>query len=181
MIKNDMEFLVRSEVRRQQGLRGKDSLDVCWCPLCEADITALALNQLPPRYCHAKNYGQAVVQGYAEKVRSAVTRAMEKVSRRPKHRPGRPDRGSEVRVSNYAQDVGDAIVGPLFAQRGASCDCPQCRYDALALALNRYPPKYGVSAAGRASYQANFDDFIRHEMTQAITQAAQVVEAHPHH
>lgn len=180
MIKNDMEFLVRSEVRRRQQLRVRGA-EGCWCALCEADIVAFALNQLPPRYCHAKNYGQAQSQDYGERVRSAVDRAVEKVGRRPKHRPGRPDRGTDARVLNYAQEIGDAIVGPLLAQREAACACLQCRADALALALNRYPPKYGVTAAGRESYQTNFEDFIRHEMTQALARAAAEVGARPHH
>ena len=41
-------------------------------------------------------------------------------------------------------------------------------------ALNRYPPKYGVSYAGRESYQANYEDFIRHEIAQAISPAGAV-------
>lgn len=180
MIKNDMEFLVQSEVRRQQA-KGKKGQEVCWCPLCEADVTALALNHLPPRYCHAKNYGFAKAEDFGDRVRGAVERAVEKVKRRPKHRPGRPDRASDARVLNYAQEIGDAVVGQLLAQRSAPCSCVQCRADALALALNRYPPKYGVTAPGRESYQTNFEDFIRHEMTQALALAAQVVATHPHH
>jgi competence protein ComFB len=180
-IKNDMEFLVRKEVRRQheQGGRG---VDACWCSLCEADVTALALNQLPPRYCQEQNYGYSAAPGLGDKVRSAVTRAVEKVSRRPKHRPGRPDwLSGDPLVLNYAQKIGGDMVGSLLEQRPDACSCGQCRADALAYALNRYPPKYGVTAPGRESYQANFEDFIRHEMSQVLIQAARVVESRPHH
>lgn len=180
MIKNEMELLVGSEVRRLHEKQGKGG-KACGCPRCEADVAALALNRLPPRYCHGNSYGQAALQAYGEMVRTVVERAFEKVRLRPKHRPGKPDHGTDARVLNYAKEIGDNIVGPLLAQRGAACACLECRADTLALALNRYPPKYGVASAGRESYQANFEDFIRHEMTQALAEAAAVVEARPHH
>lgn len=180
-IKNEMEFLVRKEVGRQRE-RGPQGVEACWCSQCEADIVALALNQLPPRYCQEQNYGYGSGPGVGEKVRAVVTRAVEKVSRRPKHRPGRPDwRTTDPAVHNWAQKIGADLVGALISQRPGACACEQCSADALAYALNRYPPKYGVSAPGRESYQAQFEDFIRHEMTQVLTQATRVVELRPHH
>lgn len=180
-IKNDMEFLVRSEVKRRRDGSGGEN-DFCWCPLCEMDIIALALNQLPTRYCHEKNFGGAAAQGFGGTVRSAVAHAVRKVSQRPKHRPGRPLlHGDGVRMENYAQTIGTSLVGTLLSPESSACACAQCRADALAFALNRYPPKYGVSHGGRESYQANNADFIRHEIGQALAQAVAVVRERPHH
>jgi hypothetical protein len=180
-VKNDMEQLVRQEVnRRKEDSRGGRS--VCWCPLCEADIVALALNSLPPRYCRAVNFGFAASQGFAAKVRQAVGLAIDKVSKRPKHRPGAPDRfRAAARVEDFALKIGNALVGPSFVGASGACSCEGCRADALAFALNRYPPKYGVSTPGRASYQEHFEDFIRHELGQALAKACQVVCANPNH
>ena len=180
-IKNDMEFLVRTEVQRRLERSGGND-DVCWCPLCEFDILALALNQLPTRYCHEKNFGCAASQGFGNDVRNAVARAIQKVSRRPKHRPGRPLSGNEdIRMVNYAQTIGGALVGAVLSPESSACACDQCQADTLAFALNRYPPKYGVSHGGRESYQENYADFIRHEIGQVLVQAAAVVRERPHH
>jgi len=101
-VKNDMEHLVRQEVsRRKEDPRGSRS--ICWCPLCEADVVAFALNSLPPRYCRAVNFGYAASQGYAGKVRQAVGLALDKVSKRPKHRPGAPDRYVPTPVSRITR------------------------------------------------------------------------------
>lgn len=180
-IKNDMEFRVRSETQRYRE-RFRKKKDLCWCALCEMDILALALNQLPPRYCHERNFGCTASQELGDAVRSAVARAVQKVSQRPKHRPGRPPSSiDDIKMENYAQKVGNSLVGTALSPAASACDCDQCRADTLAYALNRYPPKYGVSYGGRASYQANYEDFIRHEISQVLTQAVTVVREHPHH
>ena len=180
-IKNDMEYLVKAEVRKYRDNCGADQI-FCRCPLCEADIYAFALNHLPPRYCHEKNFGFTSSQGFGNDVRKAVVLAVEKVSRRPKHRPGKPPPSeNEVRMENYAMKIGDKVVGAVLSPDAAPCACGQCQADVLAYALNRYPPKYGVSYGGRESYQANYEDFIRHEISQALTQAMAVVRQRPHH
>jgi competence protein ComFB len=180
-VKNDMEHLVRLEVNRRKG-DAKADRDLCWCALCEADVIALALNNLPPRYCRGDNFGYAAAQGFVGRVREAVRLALEKVSRRPKHRPGAPDRfRSEALLEDFGLKIGNSLVGSSFVDLEDACSCESCRADALALALNRYPPKYGVSSPGRASYQSNYEDFIRHELGQALLKARQVICAHPNH
>ena len=180
-IKNDMEFLVKAEMRKQRELTGKND-DGCWCLLCEMDILALALNQLPPRYCQEKNFCATDSRGFGGDVRNAVARAVQRVGRRPKHRPGRvPSGDTDVRMENYAQKIGHAVLATVLSSESAACPCDQCQADILAYALNRYPPKYGVSYGGRESYQENYADFIRHEIAQALTRAAAVVRERPHH
>jgi hypothetical protein len=87
----------------------------------------------------------------------------------------------DIRLDNFAQKIGSSLVGTIMSPGSAACACDQCQADALAYALNRYPPKYGVSYGGRESYQANYEDFIRHEIGQALVQAMAVVREHPHH
>jgi hypothetical protein len=180
-IKNEMEHLVIREVGRRKGerVRGQDR---CWCPRCEADITALALNNLPSRYCRGANFGYAASEGYGGQVGAMVDLAVEKVNRRPNHRPGAPDRHrKEAYRENYALKIGGALVDSMFPALEGVCSCDECRADALALALNRYRPKYGVSTPGRTSYQENFEDFIRHEVGLLLAAACQVVCANPNH
>lgn len=180
-VKNDMEHLVRQEVARRRADRA-ESRNRCWCPLCEADVIALALNHLPPRYCRGVNFGYAASQGFGRQVAEAVRMALEKVGQRPKHRPGAPDRfRSEAQLEDFGLKIGCLIVDGSLAAANSACSCDGCRADALAFALNRYPPKYGVSTPGRASYQANFADFIRHELGQTLSKACRVVSANPNH
>lgn len=180
-VKNDMEHLVSREVGRRKGerVRGRER---CWCPQCEADVIALTLNNLPPRYCRSANFGYAASEGYGSQVGKILDLALEKVSRRPKHRPGAPDRyRQEAQREDYALKIGCSLVETAFPVREGVCSCEGCRADALALALNRYRPKYGVSSPGRSSYQENFEDFIRHEVGQLLVAACQVVCANPSH
>jgi hypothetical protein len=180
-IKNDMEHLVRAEVERRKK-KAPAWGGPCWCPRCETDIVALGLNALPPRYCRRVNFGHAASEGLGGLVARAVEKAVEKVGRRPKHRPGAPDRfRAEARLEDFGLKIGGTIVRGSLAAAAGACSCDSCQADALALALNKYPPKYGVSSPGRASYQANFEDFIRHELGLVLRQACRVVTAEPHH
>jgi len=180
-IKNDMEHLVRLEVGRRKK-KAKEGQGACWCPRCEADVIALAVNMLPPRYCRGVNFGHAASEGLGGLVVRAVDKAVDKVSHRPKHRPGAPDRfRSEARLEDFGLKIGCTIVRHSLVSASAACSCEACQADALALALNKYPPKYGVSSPGRASYQSNFEDFIRHEIGLVLAQACRVVCANPHH
>lgn len=180
-VKNEMEHLVCREVERRKTARSPGR-DLCWCPQCEADVVALALNNLPPRYCRGVNFGYAASEGFGGRVARTVEVAIEKVNCRPKHRPGAPDRyRREASREDYALKIGCLLVGAAFPVRQGVCACENCRADALALALNGYRPKYGVSSPGRSSYQHNFEDFIRHEVAQLLVAACRVVSANPNH
>lgn len=178
-IKNDVEHLVFREIQRRKASPRKGSRE-CWCAQCEADMQALALNHTPPRYVRQETFGHATSDGAGEIALKAVSLAYERVSQRPKHRPGVPDRSrSGAEVKNFALSIGAEMV--VSAMAGAPCSCEQCRADTLAFALNRYPPKYGVSSSARPSYQENFTTFISHELGQLLAAAAKVVTANPKH
>ncbi len=66
--------------------------DVCKCEMCRMDIIALALNHLPPRYV-VRTTGAALTrftlsreQERAEVI-TAIVRAIELVSKNPRHGP----------------------------------------------------------------------------------------------
>lgn len=84
-IKNYTENLVEYKIDKLIQKSG-----VCNCPRCTADIKALALNQLKPKYvvsskgeCYAK---LSVLEKQTEiDVISAITKAIEIVSKNPRH------------------------------------------------------------------------------------------------
>jgi len=179
-VHNEMEALVREAVQeiRAKGTTG----DTCWCRLCETDIVALALTLLPPFYSRPGGQAWSAGLATASKIHDAVQSAAKRVSLRPKHRPGMvgPARG-DVGLVNYTYEVGLQMVDPSVLASSAACTCPLCRADTLAYALNRYPPKYGVSAGGRRSLHPTYLGFMRRELGLLVSQAARVVGAKPQH
>ena len=180
-VRNEMEQLVREEVARVRR-EDRQRHEVCWCPLCETDIVALALTLLPPRYSRSGRPGHATGLIGAGKIADAVHSSLKRVSLWPKHRPGaRPAGGEAVSLVNYTFELGTAMVGPALGQTSAGCSCESCRSDTLAYALNRYPAKYGVLRSGRRSLHPTYVDFMRYELGMLISQAARVVSGNPNH
>lgn len=178
-IRNEMEELVRAEVKRIRSSGGHERL--CWCGLCETDIVALSLTLLPPLYRRADAGGHLGGLMSAGKIQDAVHSALKRVSLRPKHRAGVPPQRGSVSLVNYTYEVGSEMIGPALGRGGEGCSCEHCRADALAYALNRYPAKYGVRQGGRQSLHPTYLDFMRHELRLLIGQAARVVSTQPRH
>lgn len=180
-IHNDIETAVGEEVRRQK-TRGRGEHAACWCSLCEADVTALAMTFLPPRYCTTNCQEHQMEKERPGAVKNAVLTSMRKVSQRPKHRFSAPEISpSKVRVVNYTYEEGMTQVGTVMLKSSAPCPCEKCRSDILAYALNRYPAKYGVLHGGTSSLPDYQLDFIRHELSLILCHAAGVVGSHPRH
>ena len=72
----------------------KKNPQVCTCDICRDDIMALALNQLPPHYVASEEgtiytkVGFDQIGGKAQVV-AAITRAIEQVSSKPRHKQKR--------------------------------------------------------------------------------------------
>ncbi len=180
-IKNEMEQMVRDEVARAKK-EGAPGYTGCWCALCEIDIVALALTQLPPLYCRTDTCGHAASLIRTGTISEAVQSALKRVALWPKHRPGtQPTKRGEIALINYTYDVGSTLVGAALGLSATGCNCNECRNDALAYALNRYPAKYGVTQGGRGSLNHTYLDFMRFELGMLINQAARVVSQNPHH
>lgn len=180
-IRNEVEEEVRAEVarRREEILPGENS---CWCALCEADVTALAMTILPPRYSTSQQNAEARRGESSNAVRSAVFTAMKRVTRRPKHRRSTPENYPlRVRLINFTYEEGAALVTSLTRRSDLPCTCPLCLSDTLTYALNRYPPKYGVMHGGRENLPAYQRDYMREELQVVISHAAGKIASHPRH
>lgn len=83
--KNIMEELVEKRVDELMGM-----VDMCRCAQCCADVRALALNNLPPRYVVNKKgdvftrFRAQTNQGQVE-IAGAIIRAIEVVRLNPRH------------------------------------------------------------------------------------------------
>ena len=67
-------------------------VDMCKCDMCRADVLALALNRLPPKYVVSTSgdvYSrlQTTTTQMMAEITVALTSAVEMVSRRPRHPP----------------------------------------------------------------------------------------------
>ncbi len=180
-VKNYMEVAVRTEMARRKD-QWESGRTPCWCPVCEADSTALALTTLPPRYCMESSYPLMEKANLPGTIQSAVLRAFSKVTSRPKHRPGVPDfYPHRVRLVNFGLEEGWSLVRGVMFDSDAPCLCSQCIADTVAFALNRVPAKYGVELDGSTRFPAAQRDFLRHDLGLVMGQAAKVISAHPHH
>jgi hypothetical protein len=180
-IRNETETAVQGEVDRQKQ-NGYRKLLPCWCELCRADITALALSTLPPRYVTTVSHSILTGGAAAGPVTTAVLSSMRKVSRRPKHRHCFPEsRSSRVKIINYTFQEGFSRLASYMRRPGLPCTCARCQDDTLAYALNRYPPKYGVLHAGNTKLPPSHLDYIRRELCLVISHAGAVVGNRPRH
>jgi hypothetical protein len=178
-IKNYTEMAVKAEVNRHKAAFHNLS---CWCDLCTADVTALSLTTLPPQYCLERTYGLLGRQYCQVTVVPAVEKASARVLSRPKHRPGwREAYLHSIRMVNFALEEGSSLVRAIMLENSATCACPQCQADTLALALNRFPPLYGVEFDGICNLPATQRDFFRHDLSLALAHATKTVTAQPHH
>ena len=108
IIRNEIETAVRAEVNRQKG-NGRRDFSSCWCSLCDADVTALAMTVLPPRYCTTSCHTPFSEKEKEGTVRNAVFSSMKKISRRPKHGSASPETNpAKVLLINYNYDEGVA-------------------------------------------------------------------------
>jgi competence protein ComFB len=87
LLKNEAEFLVINEVEQQIN---NEPEDMCRCNECIVDIAAMALNNVKPLYRFSllgTLYASQAMseQVYADSIREAVARAIEKVKNNPAH------------------------------------------------------------------------------------------------
>jgi hypothetical protein len=180
-IRNEVQEAVTSEVLRLKSI-GETHNSPCWCPLCEADVAALSMSILPPRYSTTV-FGDITTDGNGSNpVRSALSTSLRRVDRSPNHPRSSPEGPlRKMRVINFAYEEGAALVSSLIAREDLPCDCDDCLADTLAYSLNRYPPKYGVIRGGRSNLPAYQRDFMRHELNVIISHAVNVIASAPRH
>lgn len=177
-ITNEMEEAVRAELAEEKARTDRGG--VCWCELCEADIIALTLTSLPPQYCTSRCRGTADDGRLHEQVRHALRSSVERVGHNPKHLSSDRERKEfSPRLINFNFEEGVDSVSDIMDS--AFCTCEHCCADTLAMALNRYPSKYGVELEGSLKFPARERASIRRELGLIMNHAAEVVAERPRH
>ena len=88
---------------------------------------------------------------------------------------------SKIVPRNIMEDLVENRLGDLMRSAGMCC-CERCRADVKALALNKLPPRYAVSAGGEV--YSHFQELCAQgqvNITAAIMADIQVVHQNPHH
>lgn len=79
-----------------------------------------------------------------------------------------------MELYNYMEDIVKDMLDSLLADKEDICKCEKCKFDMIAWALNRLPPKYVVTAKGRIftklqEVQVQFRADVIRELTKAIS------------
>ena len=82
---------------------------------------------------------------------------------------------------NVMEDLVDFRLDSLIKSMGM-CDCPVCKADVRAIALNNLPPRYVVSLSGEIFVHVNsVRSQSQTDIIQAITAAIMQVKKFPRH
>ena len=178
---NSMEQAVRTHLNRVRA-QSPAGDETCWCPLCRADMMALALSSLAPRYATRRPGDVEIEAHLAAAVHEGVLAARRQVERFPKHAPDAAvAAGEPVWVVNFPLEEGFRAVDAMLRRHDQTCDCWNCRCDMVAFALNRYPARYGVEHNGQTHLFDEERGRMRDELTSIIELAVQVVTTLPRH
>jgi len=89
---------------------------------------------------------------------------------------------SEYILKNYMEVLVLHQLDEFLAQHPNICGCERCRFDIVALTLNRLPPKYVLSEKGEVFIRVAATTIQnRSDVLAALTQAAIKVSANPNH
>ena len=178
---NAMEQAVRGQLNVLRERAGSAD-DACWCPLCRADVMALALSSLPPRYATRRPGAHQPDPDHFATIAERVAEAVRKVARFPKHGAGAAvAAGEPVWVVNFPLEESFRAVDAMVRSRDDVCDCWNCRCDMVAFALNRYPPRYGVEHQGLTHLLETDRDQMRLELAWFLNLSLRVVATVPRH
>jgi competence protein ComFB len=178
---NAMESGVKRLLTRVRSVSATGE-ETCWCPLCRADIMALALSILPPRYATRRTGDVEADAHLAQSLNAAVARSVRHVGCFPKHPSGGGiAAGEPVWIVNFPLEECFRVIEPLIRSREVACECWQCRCDMVAFALNRYPPRYGVELDGRTHMRESDREQMRAELVPFLELAVEIVSKIPRH
>ena len=180
-LSNSMEREVRNHLDRvrTQSPAGDEG---CWCPLCRADMMALVLSSLPPRYATRRSSEVEVEAQLTAAIHDGVQVARRQVTQFPKHpKDAAVAAGEPVWVVNFPLEEGFRAVDAILRRQDKVCDCWNCRCDMVAFALNRYPARYGVEHRGQTHLFELDREQIRVELSSFLERAVNVVTTVPHH
>ncbi len=150
----------------------------CWCPACEADVMALSLTSLRPRYHTCFCDEEYRRDEESESVRRAIGDAAGRVARFPRH-GSVGSSSTQVRLINFNVEEGTEIIEALTAESALPCDCLKCCSDILTYSLNRVTPRYGVERDGQVSLPRDERKDIRQQVAVMIALATKAVAGQP--
>ena len=180
-LSNSMEQAVRIHLNRVRA-QSPAGDETCWCPLCRADMMALALTSLPPRYATRRRSSLEVEALETTAIHDGVALARRQVERFPKHERGAAvAAGEPVWVVNFPLEEGFRAVESILRRHEGACDCWNCRCDMVAFALNRYPTRYGVEHRGQTGLFEQDREQMRSELSSFLELAVRVVTTVPRH
>lgn len=89
-------------------------------------------------------------------------------------------------LKNYAEivvkELYDSVLENMRRAHPDLCDCPRCREDVMAIALNRLPPRYVVRDEGEVYTKVSFDQVGgKAEIVTALMHGFEVVHRNPRH
>ena len=91
------------------------------------------------------------------------------------------NKGIGMDIVNLMEQMVQLNLDEALAQTGA-CDCPQCRMDITALALNNLPPCYVTQASNAAMVRYKLGTIQgRVDIISAIVEAIKKVSENPRH
>jgi len=85
-------------------------------------------------------------------------------------------------LKNVMEELIEKKVDELINKDNEACDCERCRFDVLAIVLNRLPAKYIVSMQGEAYTKLEFLRLqYKVDIITEIIQAIELVKKQPNH
>jgi competence protein ComFB len=165
-------------------LPAMNSMEMCTCLKCQADVMAFALNTVAPKYIvsnvgNAYAIAQSLTQQSGADVLTAITKGIVIVKESPRHHSVKFE--TKLVVHNFAEDMIDDRLLPVMNSMGM-CTCPQCQADVTAFALNNFTPKYIVSNIGNAyAIAQSLTQQSGADVLTALTKGIVIVKARPRH
>ena len=87
-----------------------------------------------------------------------------------------------MKFHNYMEDVAWDALEKILSGRDDICKCDRCKWDLVALTLNKFPPKYVVTQKGGVYTRlAELELQFKVDIVRELAVAMEVVRAKPNH
>lgn len=87
-----------------------------------------------------------------------------------------------MELKNLMEDEVKHSIDQLLLERKDICDCPKCKIDIAAIALNNLKPRYVVTEKGRLYGKMDtLDQQFGVDVTKEVMKAIEIANKKPHH
>lgn len=143
-VHNYMEDIVTTII---VGLEKSDN-NLCYCPRCLKDISALVLNELKPQYIKIETELDKLDSALVTKIRNLVIDAATKVNENPHHDDH--TQHDNTHLENLSEQLVNKVLQDIFQGK----DVPKIDEEMIPLVasmvLNQVKPRYAVTDRGGA-------------------------------